>query len=107
VSSDPVVVWELRRQSGQSDRCVSRFLKEASCFAPGRRYDSIFVIFGQSNISRNAAAIQRFQVKLNDVIAGKRKVATIHAGLDEDAEIKSQLVGVPLDKFILTVDLYQ
>jgi hypothetical protein len=46
-------------------------------------------------------------VKLNDVIAGKRKVATIHAGLDEDAEIKSQLVGVPLDKFILTVDLYQ
>jgi hypothetical protein len=107
VSSDPVVVWELRRQSGQSDRCVSRFLKEASCFAPDRRYDSIFVVFGQSNISRNAAAIQRFQVKLNDVIAGKRKVATIHAGLDEDAEIKSQLVKVPLDKFILTIDLYR
>jgi hypothetical protein len=107
VSSDPVVVWELQRQNGPLDRCVSRFLAEASCFAADRHYDSIFVVFGQSNISRNAAAIQRFQVKLNDVIAGRRKVATIHAGLDEDAEIKSQLVGVPLDKFILTVDLYQ
>lgn len=107
VSSDPVVVWELRRQSGSFDRCISRFLAEASCFAADRHYDSIFVVFGQSNMSRNAVAIQRFRTKLNDVIAGRRKVATIHAGLDEDSEIKSQLVGVPLDKFILTVDLYR
>jgi hypothetical protein len=107
VSSDPVVVWELRRQSGSLDRCVSRFLAEASCFAADRDYDSIFVVFGQSNISRNAAAIQRFQAKLIDVVAGKRKVATIHAGLDEDAEIKSQLAKGPLDKFILTIDLYR
>jgi hypothetical protein len=107
VSSDPVVVWELRRQSGLSDRCVSRFLAEASCFAADRHYDSIFVVFGQSNMSRNAAAIQRFQAKLNDATAGKRKVATIHSGLDKDAEIKSRLVNLPLDKFILTIDLYR
>jgi hypothetical protein len=39
--------------------------------------------------------------------AGRRKVATIHAGLDEDADIKSALTGVPLDKNILTVDAYK
>jgi hypothetical protein len=107
VSSDPVVVWALRHQSGPPDRCVSYFLAEATCFAADRHYDSIFVVFGQSNISRDAAEIQRFQAKLNDVIADRRKVATIHAGLDEDAGIKSQLANVPLDKFILTIDLYR
>ena len=108
VSSDPVVVWELRRKSGPLDRCVSRFLAEVSCFAADRHYDSIFiVIWAKQHIPATRPKIQKFQAKLNDVIAGRHKVATSHAGLDEDAEIKSQLVGVPLDKFILTVDLYR
>lgn len=39
--------------------------------------------------------------------AGRHRVATLHAGRDEDAALKSRLTGVPLDNFILAVDLYR
>jgi hypothetical protein len=38
---------------------------------------------------------------------GREKVAEIHVGRDEDAMLKTRLTGVPLDEFILTVDLYR
>ena len=51
--------------------------------------------------------MREFDRALDNVTTGRRKVATIHAGVDQDAEIKSWLTGVPLDKYIVTVDLYQ
>ena len=41
------------------------------------------------------------------ITAGRSKVATMGAGVDEDAALKSRLTGVRLDKTILTVDYYQ
>jgi hypothetical protein len=44
---------------------------------------------------------------LEKLVAGRRKVATIHAGVDKDAGLKSRLTGVPLDEYILAVEFYQ
>lgn len=106
VSTDPVIPWVLRHRHDRDDRCVSYFIAEG-CIASGRRYDSIFVIAGHSDKSGNAAAIGKFNSALDAVTAGRQKVATIHAGVDEDAALKSRLTGVALDKNILTIDLYR
>jgi hypothetical protein len=107
VSSDSVLVWVLRHQGEQGDRCVSLFARETACFAADRRYDSIFVISGQSNRSRNVPFMNRFAAQLSTMIAGRQEAATFHAGLDEDAAIKSRLTETPLDSFILSVTLYR
>jgi hypothetical protein len=39
--------------------------------------------------------------------AGRTKAASLSAGLDEDAPLKTRLTGVPLEKTILTVDYYR
>jgi hypothetical protein len=41
------------------------------------------------------------------VTAGRNKSSSFGAGLDEDAALKSRLSGVPLDRYILTVDYYR
>ena len=107
VSSDSIVVWELRHRGQQADRCVSFFAREAACFTADHHYDSIFVISGHSYRSGIVRFMNRFEALLNPMIAGRRKIAELHAGLDEDAALKSRLTGVPLDEFILTIDLYQ
>jgi hypothetical protein len=107
ISTDLVIPWLLRQQPDRDDRCVSYFLSSGGCLASGRRYDSIFVIAGHSDKSADAAFMGTFDTALQRLIAGRRKVATIHAGVDEDAGMKSRLTGIPLDKHILTVDLYQ
>jgi hypothetical protein len=107
VSTDPVVVWELRHQAAQRQHCVSYFIQNGACFAIDRRYDSIFVISGQSHLSRNAGFISRFEAKVTEVTAGRRKMAEMHAGLDQDAALKSRLTNIPLDEFILSVQLYE
>src|SRR6202043_236432 len=104
VSSDPLVVWVLRHQGQQADRCISYFAREAACFAADRHYDSIFVISGHSHRSGTVRFTNRFEAQLNPMIAGRRKIVELHAGLDEDAALKSWLTRVPLDEFILTVD---
>ncbi len=107
VSSDSVLVWELRRADGKEHRCVSRFAVNPACFLPDRHYDSIFVISGQSDRSSHAGFIARFEAKLAEVTAGRRKVAEMHAGVDRDAALKSRLTKVPLDAFLLSVQLYE
>ena len=51
--------------------------------------------------------MRRFNSLLAGITAGRSKVATIGAGRDEDAALKSRLTGVPLDRNILTVDYYR
>ena len=48
-----------------------------------------------------------FNTAIAQATALRRKVATIHAGVDDDAELKTRLTGVALDKYILKVDLYR
>jgi len=50
---------------------------------------------------------RRFKTFLADITSGRSKVATLRAGRDEDAVLKTRLTGVHLDEAILTVDYYQ
>ncbi len=105
VSTDSVIPWLLEHAGG--DRCIDFFFKVRRCLAPVQRFDSIFVISGHSGDSADEAVMRQFQSFLADITAGRSKVATIGAGVDEDAALKSRLTGVHLDKTILTVDYYQ
>ena len=49
----------------------------------------------------------RFSALSDAATAGRHKVATLAAGRDEDAALKSRLTGVALDKTLLTIDLYR
>jgi hypothetical protein len=105
ISTDPVVPWVLRTNSG--DECAGYFMAARACLAGGRRYDSIFVISGHSNRSEHAVTMANFQSLVAEATAGRTKVTSFGAGLDEDAALKSRLSGVPLDRYILTVDYYR
>lgn len=104
VSTDPVVPWVLR---GVEDRCTGYFFEVRRCLQSGRRYDSIFVIFGHNDKSNSTAAMDDFQALVGDVTAGRTKRASMPAGYDADAALKTRLTGVPLDPAILTVDFYR
>jgi hypothetical protein len=106
ISSDPVIVWELQRRPPGKDSCISYFVDNRDCFTDHRGYDSIIVVSGQSNRSRNVNYIRRVEATIASVTEGKRAIAKMHAGLDEDAALKTWLTHVPLDKFILEVTLY-
>lgn len=105
VSTDPVIPWALREIG--DDSCVAYFLSVEHCLNSGRRFDSIFVISGHSDKSANVAAMRRFNSLVSDATAGRSKAATLHAGLDEDAALKSHLSGTPLEKYILRIDYYR
>jgi len=105
ISTDPVVPWVLRTNSG--DECAGYFMAARACLAGGRRYDSIFVISGHSNRSEHAVTMANFQSLVAEATAGRTKVTSFGAGLDEDTALKSRLSGVPLDRYILTVDYYR
>ena len=106
VSTDPVVPWLLNRR-GERAPCADFFLRARRCLDAGQHYDSIFVVHGHSDKSKNAAVMRRFADLAGEATAGRRKVAALFAGRDEDAPLKSRLTGVALDKTLLTVDLYQ
>jgi hypothetical protein len=104
MSTDPVVAWELRRQAGL---CASYFIAERACFAADARYDAIFVVHGHSDKASDPVFIARAAEALTRLLAGRQRLATLPAGRDEDAALKSRLTGVPLEEAILTVDLYR
>jgi hypothetical protein len=106
-STDEVAAWVLRHEDQRGDRCVSYAVRETACFAPDRHFDSIFVISGHSNQSGNARFMNRFDTAVQGVLAGRTKTAEIHVGRDADAALKTRLTGVPLDDFILKVELYR
>jgi hypothetical protein len=103
VSTDPVMPWLLEKAGG--DRCIYFFFKARHCLAPAQRFDTIFVISGYNG--EDEAMKQQFKTFLADITAGRSKVATLRAGRDEDAALKTRLTGVHLDEAILTVDYYQ
>lgn len=107
VSTEPVVPWEMRVDAAHGAYCVSYFLKERRCFAAGQHYDTVVLIRGYNDLSGFARFMRRFGARINGLIAGRRKVAILHAGLDKDAALKTWLTGVPLSPHILTITLYR
>jgi hypothetical protein len=105
VSTDPVVPWMLR--AAADGRCAGYFLEVERCLESGDHYDSIFVVFGHSDKSADELGMTKFKRLIANITAGRSKTATLPAGRDEDALLKSQLTGVPLERDILTVDCYQ
>jgi hypothetical protein len=105
LSTDPVLPWVLDRRGGAV--CTGEFLAARRCLDAGAHYDSVFVIAGHNDKSGNAAAMARFDALAAAAIAGHAKAATLTAGRDADAALKSRLTGVRLDEAILTVDLYR
>lgn len=103
VSTDPVMPWLLEKAGG--DRCIYFFSKVRHCLAPEQRFDTIFVVSGYNG--EDEARMRQFKSFLADITAGRSKVATMRAGRDEDAALKTRLTGVQLDEAILTVDYYQ
>jgi uncharacterized protein YggT (Ycf19 family) len=104
ISTDPVVSWVLR---GAEDRCAGYFFDVRRCLQSGRRYDSIFVVFGHHDRSDDIALVAQFQAIVGDITAGRTKRASMPVGHDADAALKTRLTGVPLDPAILTVDFYR
>jgi hypothetical protein len=107
ISTDPVIPWVLRQRRDGVDRCASYFLRGRECFAEGRAYDSIFVVTGHNYASGRPRVEGAIGATVTAVIVGRRKVATLQAGVDEDAGLKSRLTGVPLERHLLTVDAYR
>jgi hypothetical protein len=107
MSSDPIVVWALDHKGVRSDRCVSYFLRKQECFLPGRHFDTLFIIMGQSNRSRDKPFMRQVAAKIAEITGDRRQIAQLHAGLDQDAALKGQLTGMSLDEFILSVELYR
>jgi hypothetical protein len=105
ISTEPVVPWILR--SAGENRCAGYFLEAGRCVGSGRHYDSIFVISGHHDRSADKELTGQFDAFVADVTAGRRKLASVPIGRDEDAAMKSRLTGVPLDANILTVDYYR
>ena len=103
VSTDPVIPWLLEKAGG--DRCIYFFSRMRHCLAPAQRFDTIFVISGHNG--EGEARMRQFKDFLADITAGRSKVATLRAGRDGDAALKTRLTGVHLDEAILTVDYYQ
>ena len=106
ISTDPVIPWVLS-QRRDSARCAGYFLQARACLDGGQHYDSIFVVHGHSDKSGNAALMRHFAAISDAATAGRHKMATLFAGRDEDAALKSRLTGVALDKTLLTVDFYR
>jgi hypothetical protein len=99
VSSDPIIPWALAHRS-DGRTCASYFLM-SDCF--DRAYDSIFLVHGHSS----SKLADDFYKAMDRLTSGHQRVATIYAGHDDDAGLKSRLTGVALETQILTVDLYR
>jgi hypothetical protein len=51
--------------------------------------------------------MDNFQAFVGELTAGRTKGASMPAGHDADAALKTRLTGVPLEPAILTVDFYR
>jgi hypothetical protein len=113
VSFDPVASWELAAQGTASQRCVRDIPgHEPACFAERQNAEALFVIGApsgryQSSYWRGESGQPVFAARLAKIIGTRTKVGELRVGHDEDAALKTWLTGVPLDEFILTVDLYR
>ncbi len=105
VSTDPVVPWVLRAAADK--HCAGYFFEVRRCLESGRHYDSIFIVSGHHDKSADELLMARYKELIADITAGRSKIATLLAGRDEDAPLKSWLTGVPLRRDILTVDYFR
>jgi hypothetical protein len=104
ISTDPVVPWVLRTAD---DGCAGYYFEVTRCLDSARDYGSIFVISGHSDKSADAKFSEQFSQLIAQATAERSKAASLLAGHDEDAPMKTRLTGVPLEKTILTVDFYR
>jgi hypothetical protein len=107
LSTDPVVPWILDHETPVPARCAVFLARRSDCLDAARAYDTVFIVNGHSHMPEGSAAMNRFREAVTRVSAGKRKITTLQAGVDEDAALKSRLTGVPLTREILTVDVYR
>jgi hypothetical protein len=107
LSSDPTVVWALTHEQARSGTCATYFMQDRACFSPEHRYESVFIVLGHSNRSRNDRFMHALAAKIAELTASRRSIARMHVGLDRDAALKTRLTGVPLDEFILSVELFR
>jgi hypothetical protein len=105
ISTDPVVPWILRFAG--DNRCAGYFLEARRCLASGHRYDSIFVVSGHHDRSADRELTAQFNGLVATTTAGRSKLASVPIGRDDDAALKTQLTGVPLEENILTLDYYR
>lgn len=65
------------------------------------------MISGHNDRSDSITLMDNFQAFVGKLTAGRTKHASMPAGHDADAALKTRLTGVPLDPAILTVDFYR
>jgi hypothetical protein len=106
ISTDPVVPWELRKLADPR-LCAGYFWDEPACLGQALPSGSLFVVSGYGNHAANRRQMKRFTARVAELAAGRTKIAELRAGHDEDAALKTRLTGVPLDEFILTIELYR
>jgi hypothetical protein len=107
LSTDPVVPWVLSHRNDGGNRCVGYFGEAGRCLVSAARYDSVVVITGHSDKSARSVVMAGFKRLVDTATASRQKTATLQAGRDDDAALKSWLTGVPLSENILTVELYR
>ncbi len=105
LSSEPVIPWVMRHR--RDDVCAAYLFGANTCTAGGVRYDSIFIVGGHAHASGRPRAMRALEARIEAAIAGRRKIESLQVGRDDDAGLKSYLTGVPLDRHLLTVDIYQ
>jgi hypothetical protein len=105
IAADPVITWELAKEPAP-DLCNSYFFSQP-CAAEAGRYQSVFVVNGHTRDAADDAAARHFAETIAKIGSTRSLVATRHLGEDRDAALKTRLTGVPLDEFILTVELYR
>lgn len=109
--------------------CVSTFYDNRTCFSPGRRYDTIILVYGNSarlrtnreidaGAARALPAVLRAEafdsepddpqmIQLGSWLGTKALVARAKFGEDRDAALKRRLSGVALDDYLLSAEIYR
>ena len=105
VSTDPVVVYELRSDERSGALCASFFFDTSACFGDAA-YDTVVLIRGHNSRSGDVYD-RRFEAHVQRVIGDRHKRAALEAGLDKDAALKTRLTGVSLSEHILAVEVYR
>ncbi len=106
LTTDPTLAWAIAAEPAEAGDCVS-YLVEQRCFPPDRGYQSIFVVSGFFDTDNKDDVTAAFARQVQSITAGRQKIATMHAGIDEDSALKSRLSHIPLDRHILTVEEFR
>lgn len=105
-TEDTTLIYILGREPDATTRCIVSTRLRESCAAPST-YATVFEIIAHNNRSHHPAHMVRIAALSSAVTTGRRKVATFNAGRDDDAALKTRLSGVPLDRHLMTIEIYR